>query len=376
MHIASTLLLRLVMAIGLMAIAMLDASEALAQSRNCASLANTLAAIEQSGDFRSLDQLNNRSRDAENAVRQAESTYVRSGCNDAAKRGEQLNSQCRTQARAVVSAREARDALSSQSATANAVAEQRESVLQEMARFNCGGGSSASVRQRDRGSIFDQIFGGDSDFFDGTFARGDEFSGYYGYETVRTVCVRKVDGYYWPISYSTLVDYAPNDLTQCLEQCPGQDVDLYYYDNPGQEPEQMINLQGMPYTALPTAFAYRTSYDPANNCKMATTSGAIGLVASAGGGSRAMVSYAGQSFPLPMTDPRRQSQVTVVQAAVTNFVDVPLPRPRPAAPGEAPKPVVVQQAANEPERIVMFGDKRVRVVGPDTPYAPTAAEGT
>ena len=77
-----------------------------------------------------------------------------------------------------------------------------------------------------------------------------------------------------------------------------------------------------------------------------------------------------------MRDPRRQNQVTVVQAAAVTYVDVPLPRPRPAAPGEEPKPVAVKQAANEPSRIVMYGDKRVRIVGPDTPYAPTAATGT
>jgi hypothetical protein len=190
------------------------------------------------------------------------------------------------------------------------------------------------------------------------------------------VCVRKVDGYYWPISYSTLEEYAPNDLTACIEQCPNMDVDLYYYENPGQEPEQMINLQGQPYMSLPTAFAYRTAYDTANSCTKQTNYGGIGLQAQEDGTSRAVVSYGEATFPLPMRDPRRQTQVTVVQASTTQFVDVPLPRPRPAAPGEEPKPVVVQQAANETGRIVMFGDKRVRIVGPDTPYAPTAATGT
>ena len=63
--------------------------------------------------------------------------------------------------------------------------------------------------------------------------------------------------------------------------------------------------------------------------------------------------------------------------ATANYVDVPLPRPRPAAPGEAPKPVVVKQAAaSDPARVVMFGDKRVRIVGPDTPFAPTAGAGS
>jgi hypothetical protein len=188
--------------------------------------------------------------------------------------------------------------------------------------------------------------------------------------------VRKVDGYYWPVSYSTLVEYAPNDMTQCQEQCPGMDVDLYYYDNPGQEPQQMINLQGQRYTDLPTAFAYRTTYDTANSCKRQVSYGGISLVAQADGSNRAMVTYGETTFPLPMRDPRRQGQVTVVQASSVTYVDVPLPRPRPPAPGETPKPVLIKQAANEPERIVMYGDKRVRIVGPDTPYAPTAAAGT
>ena len=47
-----------------------------------------------------------------------------------------------------------------------------------------------------------------------------------------------------------------------------------------------------------------------------------------------------------------------------------------AAPGETPKAVPVAPESGQTLRIVQFGDKRVRVVGPDTPYAPTAATGT
>ena len=196
--------------------------------------------------------------------------------------------------------------------------------------------------------------------------------------TVRTVCVRKVDGYFWPISYSTLVEYAPNDLTQCQEQCPGMDVDLYYYDNPGQEPQQMINLYGRAVHDLPTAFAYRTAYDTANSCKPQGRATAASISSRmADGTNRAMITYGEATFPLPMRDPRRQNQVTVVPGRdhrpTSTFPCRARVRPR---PGEEPKPVVVKQAANEPERIVMFGDKRVRIVGPDTPYAPTAATGT
>ncbi len=360
-------------------VCMLDATSAYAQSRNCQALANTLAQIERSGDFRNLNSVNQRTRELERQVQQAESRYVRDGCNAAAKRGERLSSQCRSEARDVLRAREAFAAASNTASTGNAIAQQREAVLQEMARFNCSSGSSANVRETRRGNLFEQLFGafGGGDSSDGVATRGDEFEGFYGYETVRTVCVRKVDGYYWPVSYSTLPDYARNDLTQCLEQCPGQDVDLYYYDNPGQEPAQMINLSGQRYADLPTAFAYRTTYDPANSCQRQISYGGIDLVAQADGSNRAVVSYDGANFPLPLRDPRRGTQVTVVQAVATNYVDVPLPRPRPAAPGEEPKPVAVKQAANTPaSRIVMFGDKRVRIVGPDTPYAPTAATGT
>lgn len=370
---ASAVLMRLALLCCVSLMFVLDVGDAYAQSRNCQTLANTLASIERSGDFGDLGDVRRRTRELEREVQRTESKYVRDGCNAAAKRGEKLTSACRTQARAVIRAREALEAASSQAETGAAIAQQREAILQEMARFNCSSRSSAGVTERSRGNLFDDLF---DMFDDGVNTRGDEFEGFAGYATVRTVCVRKVDGYYWPVSYSTLPDYAPNDLSACMEQCPGMDVDLYYYDNPGQGPEQMINLQGQRYVDLPTAFAYRTVYDTANSCKPKVNYGAIGLVALDDGSSRAMITYGDATFPLPLRDPRRQNQVTIVQATAVAYVDVPLPRPRPAAPGEEPKPVVVQQAANEPSRIVMYGDKRVRIVGPDTPYAPTAATGT
>lgn len=371
LNIASGQVLRLALLCCAALVFVLDVSEAHAQSRNCQALANTLAKIERSGDFENQGVSRSRLRQLERDVQQTESRYVRDGCNDAAKRGERLSSSCRTQARAVNRARDALAEAQGEAETGAAVAQQREAILQEMARFNCSSRSAARVQER--GNLFDQLFGG---FEDGISTRGDAFEGYFGYDTVRTVCVRKVDGYYWPISYSTLVEYAPNDLGACIEQCPGMDVDLYYYSNPGQEPEQMVNLNGQPYRDLPTAFAYRTAYDTANKCSKQVMGGALALVAQADGSNRTMITYGEASFPLPLRDPRRAAAVTVVQASTVAYVDVPLPRPRPAAPGEEPKPVVVQQAANVPARIVMFGEKRVRIVGPDTPYAPTAATGT
>ena len=92
---------------------------------------------------------------------------------------------------------------------------------------------------------------------------------------------------------------------------------------------------------------------------------------------RPHIQYNGMSFPLPLRDPRQQASVTQAPLQVANFLSVPLPRRRPAAPGEEPKPVpIAPVASSEPARIVQFGDKRVRIVGPDTPYAPSGAAGT
>src|SRR5688572_29664340 len=107
----------------------LDVESAHAQSRNCQALANTLASIERSRDFRNSGDIRGELRQLERDVQQAESKYVRDGCNAAAKRGERLTSACRAQARVVVRARERLEAASNQANTANAIAQQREAIL-------------------------------------------------------------------------------------------------------------------------------------------------------------------------------------------------------------------------------------------------------
>eukprot|EP01036_Dinobryon_divergens_P050451 gene50451-67565_t len=121
---ASTFLLRLALLICAIALVGLDTSDAFAQSQNCQALANSLRRIENSGGFNQLDTINSRARDAQDAVQQAESKYVRDGCNAAAKRGETLNPQCRAQAKRVLKARADLKAISSKADTGNAVAQQ------------------------------------------------------------------------------------------------------------------------------------------------------------------------------------------------------------------------------------------------------------
>ncbi len=385
----STTALRLfVMVMAGLAVVMLDASTAFGQSSSCAQLGATLQTLERNRAYQAAQDGAGSARSLQRQVQRNESAYIRGGCNDDAKAGRQLSRECKALAREITSGREEVANLSRTLETGNAIAQQREAILQEMARFNCGGGSQARVVDengnviaggRQRGNLFDQLFDALGDSFDGGGGlRGGEFDGYGSYHTVRTLCVRKSDGFYWPISYSTLTDYIQNDLDACRSQCPTLDVDLYYYDNPGQEVEQMVNIYGEAYTALPNAFRFRTEIDKTATCKQASEFGSVTLVAAADGSARAIVNYNGVEFPLPVRDPRGvQQQITTVALDTTAYVQVPLPRRRPAAPGEAPKPVPVKAATTaEPSRIVQFGDKRVRVVGPDTPYAPTAATGT
>lgn len=369
----------LVLALAGMAIILADVSVAHAQAA-CVQLDAALVQLERNSDFRDAGRARDAYRRAQREVQQSESRYVRQGCNDDARAGRPLSSQCRALARTILDGREQVAALARSVETGDAVAQQREAILQEMARFDCRGRSE--VTQERRGNIFEQLFG---DVFGenidgGGGIRGEEFNPYGSYHTVRTLCVRKTDGFYWPISYSTLVEYVPNDAEQCRAQCPTLDVDLYYYNNPGQEPDQMVNQFGEPYSSLPTAFRFRTDFDSEARCTSTQDMGAVSMAQLADGSARAMISFRGDTFPLPVRDPRRIAN-NVVEAPVqvaTNFVDVPLPRRRPAAPGEQPVAVAapVAQSPVSEDRIVTFGDRRVRIVGPMTPYAQAAAAGT
>lgn len=369
----------LILLILAMAVLVLDVQTAHAQAAQCAQLQGALAQFDRNSEFQQMGGNSNAARQLQRQVQQAESRYIRDGCNDDARAGRQLTRACQLIARDVLDLREQYAQVSQSVETANAVAQQREAILQEMARFGCNAGSSASFT-RDRQNVFDRIFGTTSggDFTDGDFVDGGDYWGYQGYNTVRTVCVRLSDGYFWPISYSTLSDYIGNDAMTCQQMCPNTAVDLYFYNNPGEEPEQMRNMNGSPYSGLPTAFAYRNDFDKTASCEATPVAdGSVTIASAADGSDRAVLEINGLRVPLPLRDPRGVAPVQVAAAEPMDsvaLVDIPLPRPRPAGPGEvARRPT----APVEPElRIVQFGEKTVRVVGPDTPYAQAGQAGT
>ena len=95
-------------------------------------------------------------------------------------------------------------------------------------------------------------------------AEGSEFYSGNG-NTYRTVCVRSCDGYFSPISFSTTRNKFRRDQAICESRCGGGK--LYVYKNPGETPEDMVDLNGNAYSKLKTAFLFRTKYISACTCK-------------------------------------------------------------------------------------------------------------
>jgi hypothetical protein len=144
----------------------------------------------------------------------------------------------------------------------NTLASQRNDLLRQMSLNRCGNYASY-VPPPQNGGFFASLFGGG--FFN-SFGNG-----YYGYPagygaTYRTLCVRSCDGYYFPISFSTTSDHFSADQSTCQAMCPGTNVSLYVHHNPGEESDSMVSLAGQPYSASPTAFKYRTSFDSSCTC--------------------------------------------------------------------------------------------------------------
>jgi hypothetical protein len=85
--------------------------------------------------------------------------------------------------------------------------------------------------------------------------------------TFRTLCVRTCDGYYFPISYSTVPGKFAEDEALCRRLCPATEVTLFSHRNPGEDVSRAVSISGKLYTELPTAFSYRKQFNPACTCR-------------------------------------------------------------------------------------------------------------
>ncbi len=356
------------------------AMPATAQTNSCDQLNSQLSALERDRDFQNLANYSQSARSMSENIQRLESAFVRGGCQRAMNAGQRLNRQCRQLANQINRSRSDYATLVEHANRGTQIADLREDVLRQIARFACNNastvtfGNAAPAPDANRGGLLQRLFGrlglSGNDFI------GDEW-GYTGRPTIRTVCVRACDGYYWPVSYATLSDYLPNDAAVCSSQCPTAEVQLFYYRNPGEEAEDMINLSGERYADQSYAFNYRREYNPDCACRERINYGTIqfggggeaGSEESAGTAEQPVIEFGEVTFPLPRRDPRGYADLALMQA-----VYVPLPRPRPPRDGEPLLAVPV--AAPAELRLVEFGGKTVRIVGPDTPYVPKPAEGS
>ncbi len=230
------------------------------------------------------------------------------------------------------------------------LSQRRSQVLSALAANRCGANyTTAGAPQpppAGDGNFLDMLFGNARlrGLNDRYYSPGGQFG------TYRTLCVRTCDGYYFPISFSTVPARFATDEQTCQSMCPGADAALYIYRNPGEDPSQMVSLSGEPYSALPTAFLYRKEYDAACTCR-APASAAVA----------------------PLTAP---ANLSPVPAAPTVILPKPLARP---AQGEDPETLANRAGDFSPKPVeagssgdavagVASGNRRVRIVGPNYYY--------
>ncbi len=141
----------------------------------------------------------------------------------------------------------------------------QDDLIAELARYGCGDDYKRQYEAR-RPNFFS--------FFDerGTSFREPESQrrapSDLPFSTYRTMCVRQCDGYYFPVSFSTLPSQFSADEAACQDRCAAPS-ELFVYRNPGEDVEQMVSLSGRPYSALTTAWLYRKSFIKGCSCDAA-----------------------------------------------------------------------------------------------------------
>ena len=137
-------------------------------------------------------------------------------------------------------------------------------IYRELARNNCGADYAREASKRQY-NPFSSLW---QDEDTGPGGRGNEF-GALPYATYRTICVRLCDGYFFPVSFSTLKNHFDRDIDACQSRCAAP-AELYYYQNPGGSVDQAVSVRNQTlYTSLKTAFRYRKEYVQGCSCKQA-----------------------------------------------------------------------------------------------------------
>jgi hypothetical protein len=233
---------------------------------------------------------------------------------------------------------------------------QRRALIGQLAQNNCGAQYTAAAN----------AWGGPQGFFDALFGGGTIVNpGGDGAPsgTYHTVCVRACDGYYFPISYSTVPSRFPDDERACQRLCPAAEAELYSFHNPGENMEQAVSIGGQPYTALPNAFRYRKEIIAGCSCRRP-----------------------GQSWADALKNADDASTLESGDIVVTDQNAKALSQPKPqgkagtaaAQPGPAPNAPAMPATAGSPGAATASagsnnGQRTVRTVGPPFLSSPPAS---
>ena len=218
---------------------------------------------------------------------------------------------------------------------------QRRALIGQLAQNNCGAQYRAAAAAAGPVGFFEALFGGTIINPGGDGAPSG---------TYRTVCVRTCDGYYFPISYSTVPTRFPDDQRSCQRLCPAAEAVLYSYRNPGEDIGQAVSINGQPYTELPNAFRYRKDFSAACSCRRPGQSWADAL-------KNADDNTTLESGDIVVTD---QKAKTLSQAPQQALPGNPPAKDGASQPGPNPPPAAAD--ANAPD--TNASARTVRTVGP------------
>ena len=82
----------------------------------------------------------------------------------------------------------------------------------------------------------------------------------------QTVCVRLCDGYFWPLRFGASARTVLSDDRRCQESC-STPTRLFFRDTLDSPAEEMRDVAGQSYAALPQAFVYRRTLIAGCSCR-------------------------------------------------------------------------------------------------------------
>ncbi|MDX2264544.1 MAG: DUF2865 domain-containing protein [Hyphomicrobiales bacterium] len=216
-----------------------------------------------------LPRLDEEIRNTERAFQRAESDAERGACYEdmfifgrslrRTPRCIELNRQIEDARRRLADLRQQRDNLT----RSGARRQRQDDLVAELARNRCGESYQRQHAARQRQDSFFSLWDDeDSSPASGPTAYSPADA---PFGTYRTLCVRMCDGYFFPISYSTLQSKFREDEDKCRSQCAAP-AELFVHRNPGEEVEQAVSLSGTPYVETPNAFRNRKHFIKGCSC--------------------------------------------------------------------------------------------------------------